>query len=197
MQTDDAPPGPIRLTMSWLAWPGLLTICLLITGYGVHIGWPALFFNLAYAVLIVSLLVLERVMPHEPSWNENDGQTFANLAHTLLSKGVVQTVVVFSTVIGITTYVTCRGGARLWHLAARLAVVDTGPPRHRRRRIRTSSGRIASLMNGRRCGVSTPSTTASTGYGSSIPAGFISSTASKASCSASRSCSRSERRWKF
>jgi sterol desaturase/sphingolipid hydroxylase (fatty acid hydroxylase superfamily) len=116
VQTDDAPPGPIRLTMSWLAWPGLLTICLLITGYGVHAGRPALFFNLAYAVLIVSLLVLERRMPHEPSWNENDGQTFANLAHTLLSKGLVQTIVVFGTVIGITTYVTSAAepGYGIW-----------------------------------------------------------------------------------
>ena len=116
VQADDARLGPIRLTMSWLAWPGLLTICLLITAFGVHIGRPALFFNLAYAVLIVSLLVLERMMPHEPSWNENDGQTFANLAHTLLSKGLVQTIVVFSTVIGITTYVTSAAepGYGIW-----------------------------------------------------------------------------------
>jgi sterol desaturase/sphingolipid hydroxylase (fatty acid hydroxylase superfamily) len=45
-------------------------------------------------------------MPHEPSWNESDGQTFANIAHTILCKGTVQTLVIFSAVIGLTTYIT-------------------------------------------------------------------------------------------
>ena len=36
----------------------------------------------------------------------NDGQTFANIGHTLPSKGVVQTVVIFSAVIGLASYVT-------------------------------------------------------------------------------------------
>lgn len=98
--------NPIRTAVAWLAWPGLLTICVAITGYGFIVGHPALLFNIAYAVLALSLYALEQIMPHERTWNENDGQTFANIAHTLTSKGVVQTVVIFSTVIGLTTYVT-------------------------------------------------------------------------------------------
>lgn len=78
----------------------------MITQYGFVLGRPALFFNVAYAVLAVCLYALERAMPHERSWNDDDGQTFANIAHTLLSKGAVQTLVVFSTVIGLTSYVT-------------------------------------------------------------------------------------------
>src|SRR4029077_13438905 len=96
----------ISLTISWLAWPGLVVLCLLITGLGFMLDRPALFFNLAYAFLALSLFALERTVPHERSWNENDGQTFTSIAHTLVSKGTVQTLVVFSTVIGLSTYVT-------------------------------------------------------------------------------------------
>jgi hypothetical protein len=35
----------LRSLMSWLAWPGLLSLCLLITGYGFTLDRPALFFN--------------------------------------------------------------------------------------------------------------------------------------------------------
>jgi ornithine lipid hydroxylase len=104
--TSVTPDDSVKWVISWLAWPGLLTLCLLITLCGFLLGRPALFFNLAYAFLAVSLYTLERTMPHERSWNENDGQTFANIAHTLLSKGMVQTLIVFSAVIGLTTYVT-------------------------------------------------------------------------------------------
>lgn len=91
----------MRYVLSWGAWPGLFLICMLITGYGFVLDKPVLFFNLAYLFLIISLFFLERLMPHEPVWNEDDGQTFANIAHTLLSKGTVQTLVIFSTAIGL------------------------------------------------------------------------------------------------
>ena len=106
----------LRKAISWLAWPGLLVLCLLITGYGFTLGRLPLFFNFAYAFLAVSLYALERTMPHERSWNESDGQTFANIAHTLLSKGTVQTLVVFSAVIGLASYVTpaSEPGYGLW-----------------------------------------------------------------------------------
>jgi len=102
-----APPfNLIRTAVAWLAWPGLLAICLAIAGYGFAVCHPALFFNLAYALLALCLYALEQTMPHEQLWNENDGQTFANIAHTLTSKGVVQSLIVFSAVIDLTTYVT-------------------------------------------------------------------------------------------
>lgn len=92
--------------LSWAGWPGLFAICLVITGYGFVTEQPVLFFNLAYLFLAVSLFVMERAMPHEPEWNEDDGQTFVNIAHTLVSKGTVQTLVVFSSVIGLASLVT-------------------------------------------------------------------------------------------
>lgn len=69
-------------------------------------------------------------MPHEPSWNEDDGQTFANIAHTLSSKGTVQTVVIFSTAIGLAGLITPVAGSgygfwpdlwpREWPMAAQV-----------------------------------------------------------------------------
>ncbi|WP_137043894.1 sterol desaturase family protein [Pseudolabrys sp. FHR47] len=108
--------SPLRNAISWLAWPGLLTISIAIMAYGFTVEMPALFFNIAYLLLALCLYGLEQWMPHERVWNENDGQTFANIAHTLTSKGVVQAAVVFSTVIGISSYVTpaAEPGYSIW-----------------------------------------------------------------------------------
>ncbi|PJB69023.1 MAG: sterol desaturase [Alphaproteobacteria bacterium CG_4_9_14_3_um_filter_47_13] len=105
-----------KFTLSRATWPGLMVICLLITGYGFVKEQPVLFFNLAYLFLALSLLALERFIPHEPQWNKGDGQTFANIAHTLLSKGTVQTLVIFSTVIGLAALVTpaAEQGHGIW-----------------------------------------------------------------------------------
>lgn len=106
----------MRYFLSRVSWPGLFVICLLITGYGFIAGQPVLYFNLAYLFLAASLYALERFMPHEPSWNEDDGQTFANIAHTLMSKGTVQTLVIFSAAIGLASLVTpaAEAGRGIW-----------------------------------------------------------------------------------
>jgi len=77
-----------------------------ITYYGFVLDKPVLFFNLAYLLLAISLLILEYFMPHEKEWLKDDGQTWANIAHTLVSKGSVQTLVIFSSAIGLATLVT-------------------------------------------------------------------------------------------
>lgn len=100
----------VRFIVSWLAWPGLLGGCLAATAWGYSLGRPVLVFNITYFSLAAILLLLERLMPHERSWRESDGQTLANIAHTLLSKGTVQTLIVFSSVIGLATYVTPISG---------------------------------------------------------------------------------------
>ena len=63
-------------------------------------GLPVLVFNLTYVALAVAIAVLERAMPHEQTWLENDGQIVPDIAHTLLSKGVAQVVVVHDRVHG-------------------------------------------------------------------------------------------------
>ena len=118
----------IKYILSWLAWPGLFALCLLVTGYGFGIGNPVLFFNIAYAFLAFSLFALERFMPFERTWNDDDGQTFANIAHTLSSKGTVQTIVIFSAAIGLASYITPASEPgysiwpRHWPMAAQVAM---------------------------------------------------------------------------
>jgi ornithine lipid hydroxylase len=96
----------IRHVVSWTAWPGLLALCILITACGFEAGHPVIYFNLAYLFLAVCLYALECVMPHERQWHAPDGQTFANIAHTLASKGTVQALIVFSAAIGLSSFVT-------------------------------------------------------------------------------------------
>lgn len=88
--------------MTWISWPALMVICIAITSYGFSVGWPLLYFNVAYAFLIMCLFVLEIAMPHERQWHESDGQTWQSIAHTLTSKGTVQGLLAFGSVIGLT-----------------------------------------------------------------------------------------------
>jgi len=92
--------------ISHLLWPFLLLSCLGVFTYGVTVEQPLLYFNVAYFALAITLFFLERAMPFEKKWQENDKQTFANLAHTLTSKGAVQGLVLFGGIIGITNLIT-------------------------------------------------------------------------------------------
>ena len=85
-----------------IAWPGLLVLCMAIMAYGFTHGHPVLYFNLAYVVLIVTLFSLERWMPHEREWTKPDGQTLANILHTLSSKGTAQLLLQFGGIVGLT-----------------------------------------------------------------------------------------------
>ena len=96
----------LRTIISYLSWPGLLTACIAATMVGFQTGHTILTFNIVYLCLIVSLFLLERYMPHELKWRESDGQLFADLAHTMLSKGVVQAIVAFAGVFGLTKLIT-------------------------------------------------------------------------------------------
>lgn len=91
----------LRYALSWVLWPLLFALCVGGVTYGFATDHPYLAFNLSYLFLIVSLLFLERVMPHEVVWQKNDGQTFANIAHTLTSKGTVQALLYVNTLIGV------------------------------------------------------------------------------------------------
>ncbi len=95
--------GALRYLVSWMAWPFLFASCMGATAYGFSLDDPYLpfiFFNGSYAFLIISLLWLERVMPHETQWRRPDGQNLANIAHTLTSKGTSQILLAVNAYIG-------------------------------------------------------------------------------------------------
>lgn len=103
-----------RTGLSWLLWPLLLAGCIALTAVGMSRGQGPLFFNIAYLCLAVSLFMLERWMPHEPMWNQNDGQIFADFAHTMLNKGMVQLVVLAPATFGISMALGDRSGGGYW-----------------------------------------------------------------------------------
>lgn len=84
-----------------LAWPLLFGLCLWATSLAFASGHPLLWFNVIYLSLAAALFALERYRPHARRWLRADGQTFANLAHTLLNKGLVQVLVLFAGMIGL------------------------------------------------------------------------------------------------
>jgi sterol desaturase/sphingolipid hydroxylase (fatty acid hydroxylase superfamily) len=106
----------LKYLISCLTWPMLMIVCIAITAYGFSIDKAILFFNFAYLFLVVSLLFLERYIPHEPEWNEDDGQFFPNIYHTLSSKGTVQVLFVFSAAMGLAHIITpaTESGYSVW-----------------------------------------------------------------------------------
>ena len=49
----------LKSAITWTAWPGLMTLCIAITAYGMANDEPILGFNSAYLLLGVTLILLE------------------------------------------------------------------------------------------------------------------------------------------
>lgn len=79
-----------RLLLSWTLWPAIF--CAGLTGayFAFHSASPVLWFNVVYLSVVAFIALFERLMPYEKTWNERDGETFNDIAHSLLSKGGVQ-----------------------------------------------------------------------------------------------------------
>ncbi len=96
----------IRNFISYTSWPLLLCACIIATIFGFQTAHPIASFNAIYLCLIISLFFLERFMPFEEKWSAHDNQIIPDLAHTVVSKGVVQVLVMFAGVFGLTTIIT-------------------------------------------------------------------------------------------
>jgi sterol desaturase/sphingolipid hydroxylase (fatty acid hydroxylase superfamily) len=83
--------------LSWLLWPLLYGSGLLGVHEALTSAHPVAWFNVVYVSLALVIGILERWMPHERQWLEADGETATNLAHTLLTKGLVQLAVAMAT----------------------------------------------------------------------------------------------------
>ena len=118
----------MKLILRWLAWPFLLISCLAIFAYGMVVDLPIICFNLAYVYLAVSLFFLERYIPHERAWLGNDGQLRQDLLHTLSSKGLVQGLLMFGGVIGLSNWLAPAAEASRgiwpheWPMAAQIVL---------------------------------------------------------------------------
>lgn len=110
----------MRRALSYILWPLIFTAAVAATIWGMKAGHGVLGFNITYLLLALTIAVLERVMPHERAWLENDGQMPADLAHTVLSKGFAQVLITFMVFMGIAEWVAPAGGG-YWPVALPLA----------------------------------------------------------------------------
>lgn len=101
----------MRQALSYAWWPLLFVASVAAVYYGILIGHAVLVFNIAYVTLAIAIAVLERVMPHERTWLENDGQIIPDIAHTLLNKGVAQVIIVLVAVMGLAEFAGPKTGA--------------------------------------------------------------------------------------
>ena len=115
LPTNEAPlrSGAMAL-LPYVWWPLLLAACLTALSFGLAHNSGALSFNLSYAALAIALFFLERWLPHERQWLKNDGQILPDLAHTLLSKSLVQMAVVGGAAFGISHSVGQLPAGKFW-----------------------------------------------------------------------------------
>ena len=90
----------IKQLISCIAWPGLLLLCMAMMAYGFTHGHPVLYFNLAYVVLIVRCFSSTLDDAETQELTKPDGQTLANILHTLSSKGTAQLLLQFGGTLG-------------------------------------------------------------------------------------------------
>ncbi|MDK4702941.1 sterol desaturase family protein [Rhizobium sp. CNPSo 4062] len=76
--------------VSPLLWPAIL--CGGLTGayFAFQSDMHLLWFNVVYLSTVAIIALFERLMPYEKTWQKRDGETFNDIAHTLLNKGGVQ-----------------------------------------------------------------------------------------------------------
>ena len=91
----------VSTLLDYTLWPAIFGGALAITYVGLSQGYQITGFLIAYFCVALSLFILERVRPHEKVWHENDGQMPNDLAHTLLTKVMVEVTIITLTAIGI------------------------------------------------------------------------------------------------
>ncbi|MCF8469793.1 MAG: sterol desaturase family protein [Parvibaculum sp.] len=115
----------MRVILSRVLWPLLFCGALIPIYLGMKTGHGVLAFNISYLGLALAIALLERAMPHEKGWLANDGQMGPDLAHTVLSKGIAQIVVITIVFMGIAEWARPAGGPlwpQAWPLIAQVAL---------------------------------------------------------------------------
>ncbi len=102
----------IKAMVPVLVWPVAMVTAVAVTAWGLSIGRGPLVYILAYLGLAGALFALERRVPHEPAWLENDGQVFPDFAHTAVSKSFAWALIVFGGSAGL--FDALRSGAGIW-----------------------------------------------------------------------------------
>lgn len=81
---------PFRWALRYCGWPLVFFFGLVGARFAFDSDHPMAWFTVVYAIAVAMLFIMERVIPYEGRWLEADGETFNDIAHTLLTKGLVQ-----------------------------------------------------------------------------------------------------------
>ncbi|BCW88874.1 hypothetical protein sos41_20180 [Alphaproteobacteria bacterium SO-S41] len=115
----------MRFVLSYLWWPLLMAGAIGINAVGMQTAMPLLWLNVSYFSLAGAIFLLERAMPHERSWLADDGQLWADIGHTLISKSAVQILIVAPTLIGFSGIASAEGASwwpHGWPLAVQVVL---------------------------------------------------------------------------
>ncbi|MFK0166758.1 sterol desaturase family protein [Rhizobium sp. NPDC090279] len=88
----------MKTILALSSWPLVFFSGLLLTHLAFSSERPMLAFVLVYAGEVLLLFLLERYIPYERRWLLSDGETANDIAHTLLTKGLVQVVALLGAV---------------------------------------------------------------------------------------------------
>ncbi len=91
----------MKEAIRFLLWPFLFVAAVLALDRIVTQDYGWLGFNVLYVGFALALLVLERLLPYEPSWRRPDRQLSLDIGHTLLTKGGGQMAVVSAGLLGL------------------------------------------------------------------------------------------------
>jgi sterol desaturase/sphingolipid hydroxylase (fatty acid hydroxylase superfamily) len=79
-----------RYMLAYLSWPLVFFSGLTGAYFGFASGHPMVAFAATYAGAVLLLFLLERIIPYEEGWLQPDGETANDIAHTVLTKGLVE-----------------------------------------------------------------------------------------------------------
>ncbi|TDK39431.1 sterol desaturase family protein [Rhizobium deserti] len=76
--------------ISCLVWPAVFCGGLIGAYFAFQSSSHLMWFNVVYLSVVAVIAFFEWLMPYEETWRKKDGETFNDIAHTLLNKGGVQ-----------------------------------------------------------------------------------------------------------
>lgn len=104
----------LKTLLDYTLWPAILCGGLVAMSFGIANGRGPMTFNITYLFIAATLFVLEQVRPHERAWQRSDGQMLPDLAHTLLTKVLVQVVLTSLAFTGIASQVQGKPSGGIW-----------------------------------------------------------------------------------
>lgn len=93
----------VKRALTYCSWPMVFFLGLAGAYFAFTSNHPIGAFLAVYAGAVATLFLLERYIPYETQWLQSDGETVNSIAHTLLTKGLVQLAAVASVIFPMLT----------------------------------------------------------------------------------------------